>query len=297
MVCPSQAVRQRNCAKFPSPKGKTVRSVKTGWPFLLLLLLVLASSMINKLEILSAVSLVLVCVLFAQEEIVNFVKHFKKMKLPGFEFEPKESPPEIEYTKDTTKAPSAGGATDSFAEGNYFLQIEETLAAISKYEQAIETRPGFSDAYLNLGAAYLGLWHKTGREEHLHKSIEISKRALELSPGGYRSRINLAVAFSKIPEKEEEALKIFEEANRKGSDADRLTWAKVKLFKAKLILTLSERPGGDRYRERLGEARIDIRDCQVLLNLVPKHQTGEALQWIREAREVFDALEARRAGA
>ena len=39
--------------------------------------------------------------------------------------------------------------------------------SILKYEVAIKTNENFSNAYLNLGAAYLALYHQLGNEKYL----------------------------------------------------------------------------------------------------------------------------------
>ena len=180
------------------------------------------------------------------------------------------------------------GALNIFNEANKLLSSGKFSEAVEKYKETMRIDDSFPHVHLNLGAAYLGLWHQTTDEQDLKNSIKASKEALKIDPGGYRSRINLAVAYSKMREKEPEALKLYDEADEKGDLRDQLTWGKVKLFKAGLILTLSRRPEGRKYESRLPEAEMAVLESLRLFEMAGKR--SETSQWIRETTSLLDLI-------
>lgn len=212
---------------------------------------------------------------------------FSKFRYKDFEAETRPPSQEAEATDEITEPIPQEDAKANFNEASALLAVGENMAAIEKYKKAIDIDPNFSDAYLNLGAAYLNLWHKTKSEEHLQKSIEASKKSLELASGGYRNRINLGVAYSKLRDKEPEALKLFEEANERGSHKDPVVWGKVKMFMANMILTLAERPEGEKYTQRLPEAIGLLRESMRLLKTAG---TQESMLWYHEAKQLLDSV-------
>lgn len=212
---------------------------------------------------------------------------FSKFRYKGFEVETRPPSQEAEAIDEITEPIPQEDAKANFNEASALLAVGENIAAIEKYKRAINIDPNFSDAYLNLGVAYLNLWHKTRSDEHLQKSIEASKKSLELAGGGYRNRINLGVAYSKLRDKEPEALKLFEEATERGSYKDPVSWGKVKMFTANMILTLAERPEGEKYTERLPEAIGLLRESMRLLKTVG---TQESMLWHHEAKGLLDSV-------
>jgi len=219
----------------------------------------------------------------------DWLSLFSKIKAGPVEAEIKSPAQQAEVATEIEGPAPTEDAKRAFDDGGVFLTIGENTAAIKEFEEAVRIAPSFSDAYLNLGAAYLGLWHKTHQNVHLEKSIEASRKSLELSPHGYRNRINLAIAYSMSKEMEPEALKLYEEANEKGTYEDPLTWGKVKLFMANMIITLALRQDGEKYRKRFPEA--------VELLIASKHLFGrvsnqEALKWKKEAEDHLDSIKA-----
>jgi len=212
---------------------------------------------------------------------------FTKFRYKDFEAETRPPSQEAEVTNEITEPIPQEDAKANFNEASALLAVGENMAAIEKYKTAIDIDPNFSDAYLNLGAAYLNLWNKTKRDEHLQKSIEASQKSLELAGGGYRNRINLGLAYSKLRDKEPEALKLFEEANERGSHQDPVTWGKVKMYMANMILTLAERPEGEKYTQRLPEAIGLLRESMRLLKTAG---TQESMSWYHEAKQLLDSV-------
>ena len=192
-----------------------------------------------------------------------------------------------------TKAPSGKSteAISAFNKGNQLLSSGKYEEAVNKYKKSIQINNNFADAHLNLGAAYLGLWHQTGDQRYLTDSISSSRKALQINPHSYRSLTNLAVAYSKMREKEPDALELYDEADGKLDLRDPITWGKVKLFKADLILTLSSRPKGEEYRSRLPEAEIDVLESLRLFEIARKQP--EATMWKREAISLLDLIRKR----
>ena len=169
-----------------------------------------------------------------------------------------------------------------FNEANSLLFKGDLKGAEIRYlsliEKAQDTRIK-TDSFINLGATYMRLWHETSNQEYLDKSTESSRKALNLDKDGYRSRLNLAVALSKNRETEVEALKYFEEADQRGDLRDPILWGKIKLFKASLLLTLSDRPNGDKYKKRLQESELDLIES---LRLFGMKKNNPEVPWLMD---------------
>jgi tetratricopeptide (TPR) repeat protein len=174
------------------------------------------------------------------------------------------NPPEETATEKTQISSQKSVSSDElrlFNEANSLLFKGDLNGSEIRYLSLVEKAQDHrikTDSYINLGATYMRLWHETSNQEYLDKSIESSRQALNLDQDGYRSRLNLAVALSKNRETEVEALKYFKEADQRGDLRDPILWGKIKLFKASLLLTLSDRPNGDKYKKSLQEAELDI---------------------------------------
>jgi tetratricopeptide (TPR) repeat protein len=161
-----------------------------------------------------------------------------------------------------------------FNKANTLLSKGDLLEAEKQYLNLAEKTSNHrikTDSFLNLGVTYMRLWHQTYNQEYLDKSIESSRKALELDPEGYRSRLNLAVALSKNRRTESEALKYFEEADERGDLRDPVLWGKIKLFKASLILTLTGRIDGAKYKDRIFEAELDMLEALRLFEMMKNH--------------------------
>jgi tetratricopeptide (TPR) repeat protein len=258
------------------------------------LVLILVASLVQKMQILSVIIFVVIIVLFSPkvlDVIRKWIDNLEELEIPRLAKIKKRPPNEAEIHKEMPEKSEKSSAIDHFRDGNRLLLLGDAGGSIEKYEKAISEDPKFSDAYLNLGAAYLTLWSETGLEDHLHRSIEASRKSLTLAPGGYRSRLNLAVALSKMIDTEEEALKYFEEADTKGQYVDPVTWGKVKLFKGNQILNLYRRPQGGTYVNRLPEAEDTVLESVRLFNMAPMSQAHEASRWIDEARIVLKSIQ------
>lgn len=178
-----------------------------------------------------------------------------------------------------------------FNEANTLLFNGDLRGAENQYRSLIEKTGDQrvkTDSFINLGATYMRLWHETSNQEYLDKSIESSRQALSLDQEGYRSRLNLAVALSKDRETEVEALKYFEEADQRGDLRDPILWGKIKLFKASLILTLSDRPNGDQFKNRLQDAELDIIEALRLFGM--KKNNPEVPWLIEEAKTSLNLI-------
>jgi tetratricopeptide (TPR) repeat protein len=200
---------------------------------------------------------------------------FEQIGKEGIKF---RNPPEetASAEKSTCKLQFTEQDEDSelFFKANTLLSKGNLQQAEKQYLNLVEkssNRRIKTDSYLNLGVVYMRLWHQTYNQEYLDKSIESSKEALKLDPESYRSRLNLAVALSKARKTESEALKYFEEADERGDLRDPVLWGKIKLFKASLILTLTGRPDGAKYKNRLSGAELDLLEALRLFKMMKNH--------------------------
>lgn len=166
-----------------------------------------------------------------------FKKIFKKINIGtvGFETHQLENEISIEKSLDEEKDIIEKDYYTLYFEGDKLLSNGDYASATNKYEEAIRLNDKYTNAFINLGAAYHGLWSGTKNPKYLEKSAAASKKALELNPKGYRPQINLAVVYSKSDNTKDEALRLFEEADQIGKNADPLSRGKVKLFKSQVI--------------------------------------------------------------
>ena len=220
---------------------------------------------------------------------------FVKVGKEGFEF---RDPPEEAVTadKETPQLQINDKSTDylRFGEANKLRQQNRLKEAEQRYSEIINDgsdKSVIKDSFLNLGFVYLKLWHRTHNDDFLNKSINASKKALELDPRGYRSRLNLGVAYSKRKETEPDALMSFEEADSKGDMTDPITWGKVKLFKASVINNLSVRENGETYANKLHEAEVSLLDSIRLFEMMSYQP---AVPWLtHEARSLLEVIRRR----
>jgi len=226
---------------------------------------------------------------------------FTKIGKGGLEF--REPPEETVASEKLPAKIQMDKQTDDFQmfnDANKFLSKGENNEAEKLYLELIKTTSNDrikTDSYLNLGVTYMRFWHQTYNQEYLDKSIDSSRKALELDPDGYRSRLDLAVALSKDRRTEEEALKYFEGADERGDLRDPVLWGKIKFFKASLILTLTGRPDGAKYKERLSEAEIALLEALRLFEMIKNHpevpwlidEAKKSLNLLKRRNEVFFA--------
>lgn len=229
--------------------------------------------------------------------LANLGKGLKKVRYGRFSGKlrsPVDEPAIETRTTATTTTPPPEVSSDPiilFSEGNELFRMNMPFSAADKYKQATLIDSNFSDAHLNLGAAYMAIWNQTQDERFRTESMASSGTSLQLAPEGYRSRINLAVALSKDPEEMPRALELYEQADEKGSIEDPLTWGKVKLFKANLILTLSDGLEGEIYQKKLPEAARSVRTSIRLFKMV--EDMPETARWIDEAKSTLTSIKAK----
>ena len=228
-------------------------------------------SILKGLEFFAIISLIFIWIRNDDEMGIRLQKLFVKIGKEGAVF--RDPPEETAVEKQPTILLKESAQYDDlkqFYEANSLLFNGDLKGAKNKYLSLIEKTKDHSikiDSFINLGATYMRLWHESANQEYLDKSIESSRQALRLDQDGYRSRLNLAVALSKDRRTEIEALKYFEEADQKGDLRDPILWGKIKLFKASLILTLSNRPNGVPFKKRLHEAELDIIEAMRLFGM------------------------------
>ena len=232
-------------------------------------------SILKGLEFFAIICLVFLWIRNDSEMGIRLRQIFEQIGKEGVKF---RNPPEetASAEKSTLKPQITKQDEDSklFIKANTLLSKGNLQEAEKEYLDLVEKSPNpriKTDSYLNLGVVYMRLWHQTYNQEYLDKSIECSKKALELDPEGYRSRLNLAVALSKDRKTESEALKYFEEADERGDLRDPVLWGKIKLFKASLILTLTGRSDGAKYKNRLSEAELDLLEALRLFEMMKNH--------------------------
>ena len=229
-------------------------------------------SIFKGLEFFAIICLVFLWIRNDSEMGIRLRQVFEQIGKEGLKFRP---PPE--ETVSAEKLPQINDQTEDlklFNEAYTLLSKGDLLEAEKQYLDLVEKSSNHrikTDSYLNLGFTYMRLWHQTYNQEYLDKSIESSRKAIDLDPEGYRSRLNLAVALSKDRRTESEALKYFEEADERGDLRDPVLWGKIKLFKALLILTLTGRPNGAKYKTRLSEAEIDMLEALRLFEMMKNH--------------------------
>lgn len=231
-------------------------------------------SIFKGLEFFAIICLVFLWIRNDNEMGIRLRQIFEQIGKEGVKF--RNPPEETSAEKSTLKPQSTMQDEDSklFIKANTFLSKGSLQDAEKEYLVLVDKTSNArikTDSYLNLGVVYMRLWERTNSQEYLDKSIESSKKALDLDPEGYRSRLNLAVALSKKRETESEALKYFEEADERGDLRDPILWGKIKFFKASLILTLSGRSDGDKYKNRLSAAELDLLEALRLFEMIKNH--------------------------
>ena len=258
--------------------------------YFIALTVILFLSIYMKLQIL-AVIVLLIIVVIVKPDIPNSIRRLiKSIKWGDKEVQFRLREGETEGDSSDNEKPNVSSkAKELFDKGNLLFFSGNNDIAIEMFRLAIEHEPKFSDAYINLAAAYLNSWHKTGKEEYLEMSIEASRKALEIEPNGYRSRINLAVALSKFKKYEVEALKLYEEADNMGDLRDSVTWAKIKLFRAETINRLSERPEGKEYIGRLPEAELLLLEASELFD--KEANNPEAKMWKEKLQLLLETVQ------
>jgi len=280
--------------KITEIKQKLLQSIRnnpTTWSLSVIILI----AIFKDLEFLALMGMILLLVRNDPQLGVRLRHLFVKVGKEGLEF---REPPEETVTADKeTKEPQLDPQSQDyirFTEANKSFQQNNLPDAEQKYLQIINDgsiQNIIKDSYLNLGAVYLKLWHQTHEDDFLGESIEASKKALQLDPQGYRSRLNLAVAYSKRKETEPEALTYFEEADNIGDMRDPITWGKVKLFKASVINSLSAREDGNMYANKLQEAELSLLDSLRLFDTMKYHP--EASWLAHEARTLIGVVRKR----
>lgn len=253
---------------------------------------VVVLALLRDWEFLAITALILIWLRNDQKLGIRLRELFEKVGKEGFQFRP---PPEetakAEKAEWGTKPDEASADYMLFQQANNLLSQNRFMDAEEKYLETIEKTSDLrvkTNCYINLGVIYMRLWHQTHKQEFLDKSIDASKTALELDPEGYRSRLNLAVAYSKNRKTEVEALRYFDEADSRGDLKDPHSWGKVKLFKASLIATLSGRPNGQEYANRLNEAELSLLESLRLFEMVKDHPE---IPWlVDEARSLLDFI-------
>ena len=249
-------------------------------------------SIFRGLEFLTIVCLTFIWVRNDNEMGIRLRQIFSKIGKEGIEF--REPPEEIVTAEKPELLTLPKGQADDF---NKFKEANKLLSGGSFFEAekqyldlvaSTSNRRIKTDSYINLGVIYMRLWHQTYNQEYLNKSIDSSRNALELDPEGYRSRLNLAVALSKDHKTEPEALVCFEGADERGDLRDPVLWGKIKLFKASLITTLSSRPKGEKYKDRLSKAEIDVLEA---LRLFEMMKNNPEVPWLtHEANSVMNLI-------
>jgi len=266
----------------------SIRGNFTTWTLSIIIVL----SIFKDLEFLALMGLILLLVRNDQQLGIRLRQLFVKVGKEGFEF---RDPPEEAATADK-ESPQLQINDESqdylwYGEANRLLQQNRLQEAEQKYNQVINEGSDESvikDSYLNLGVVYLKIWHQTHNDDLLKKSIEASKKAIEHDPNGYRSRLNLGVAYSKKKETESDALNYFEEADSIGDMSDPITWGKVKLFKASTINSLSTRQDGEKYADKLREAEVSLLESIRFFETMSYHP--EAPWLTHEASSLLDVL-------
>jgi len=287
--------------------GNYIKNFFSAWKIRIIIILLfglLLYTTYKQMQFYAIFCLLLLLYFFAPElirKIILFVsEHFER--LPGGTI-PRKPPDFVtSVTEDTdreqtnreemdTDSEGANDAVKSFEIGNILLRNGSNSEAIEYYNNAIEKKHDYKDAFLNLGAAYMALWNEKPKSEYLKKSIDASKKVLILDPDGYRSRINLAVALSKDYETEEEALKLYEEADKKGDLKDPFTWGKVKLFKGQLYYNKSLRDEKSPDINLLRKAEINVEESIKLFRMGGNELLNRL--WIYEARELLSFIQKR----
>ena len=95
---------------------------------------------------------------------------------------------QLRLTKAYNKETDALSATDWFQKGYNAGMNGEYNAEISLYLKAIELKPGYADAYINLGIAYQ-------KQNNYTKAIQIWEKAIELKPDDADAYYNLGNAY------------------------------------------------------------------------------------------------------
>lgn len=259
----------------------------------LILLLVFVFSMVQRLQFLAVLSLLLFLIVIYPNSLSAFLnlvaKLTEEIRIGKVSWRPKEGIDKPAIAEPDKNAESEiEDAQLLFLKGNSLLFSQRNSEAIDKYKKAISIDEKFTDAYLNLGAAYLEEWKRTADRKYFEESILASQKALELNPEGYRSRINLAVAYSKEIETQFEALKLFDEADKMGTGKNASLRGRVKLFKANMIYTLSLQKRGEALKKRLPEAMSDLNEAYWLFqnNLSGKEREF----WSNEVISLMDAI-------
>jgi tetratricopeptide (TPR) repeat protein len=257
-----------------------------------ILSIVLTVSLIKDLQLLGILTLIFLIYFVEPKRFEYLFKNvFKKINIGsvGVETHPQENEISIEKSIDEEKDDIKKDYYTLSLEGDKLLFNGDYVAATKKYEESIKLNDKYTNAFINLGAAYHGLWATTKDPTCLEKSIAASKKALELNPKGYRPRINLAVAYSKSENTKDEALGLFEEADQIGKDADSLSRGKVKLFKTQIIIDKLNTRESKKYEARIPEVEKDLYDC---IHLFQKASwtNPEALYWIKRPQQLLDYI-------
>jgi len=76
-----------------------------------------------------------------------------------------------------------------FRQGIEFFQTGQYAEAAAEFEKALEQRPGFTEAWENLAAAYF-------RDEKYDQAIQAAEKVLETNPDSYKALKILSIAYS-----------------------------------------------------------------------------------------------------
>jgi len=173
-------------------------------------------------------------------------------------------------------ARGAAGALLLFRYGVARAQLGDTAAAVEAYQRAVQKRPGFGEAWLNLGSALKDL----GR---LEEAAEASRQAVALRPALPQAHNNLGNMLQRLG-RHDEALAALDQALRL-----RPSYARAHANRAKSLQLL------DRFDEAEAAARQAIASDPALLD--GWSALGKALKAAGRLAEAEAALqEARRLG-
>jgi tetratricopeptide (TPR) repeat protein len=190
----------------------------------------------------------------------------------------KKPSPGIPPAKPAVNYPEKPGSPTDFQayfnEGSFKLQRGDYYGAKELFEKAEKIEPMYFDLNVSLGLVY-DLTHE------YQKSIDRSKKALEIKPGSFVPQFNLAVATNhllgatkSLPEyqKAEELMKITE------PPVDDLTVGKLNLFM------------GHDYRD-LRNNRQAFVHYWTASEILKGFDTPDARFWLKDARDALNRLE------